>query len=221
MKRVIAGVMTTGLLSVGVTGCGTVNNALVTKTKTVEYYRIFDVRTQADRQMVIDAASNGLGKNVSDAQEATPISDSADLPAKPGRFRLVNPLENSQFAAFAAGGGSVGFKIATCSGAAWTAKAIRNVAGSNHLDLTACLFPYAEGYHLDLYAVFTKEEGGLMQLSRSMANAMVGTPEEWTEKTFLDVVRTIKADTNAEIKYLEGFPKMSGTPWLDKAAGTR
>ena len=46
---------------------------------------------------------------------------------------------------------------------------------------------------------------------------MVGTPEEWTEKTFLDVVRSIQSGTNASITYLEGQPELSGTPWLDRA----
>lgn len=54
-----------------------------------------------------------------------------------------------------------------------------------------------------------------MQISRELASAMVGTPEEWTEKTFLDIVRQIKSETEAEITYLEGYPKLQGTPWLD------
>ncbi len=70
-------------------------------------------------------------------------------------------------------------------------------------------------YHLNLYAVFTKQEGGLFQISRDMAYAMVGTPEEWTEKTFLDIVRSIRANTGAEITLLEAQPELSGTPWLD------
>ncbi len=105
--------------------------------------------------------------------------------------------------------------MATCEGASWTAKAERRVSGSNNLILTACLFQYKDGYHLDLYAVFTKQEGGLFQISRDMAYAMVGTPEEWTEKTFLDIVRSISANTGAEIVLLEAQPELSGTPWLD------
>ena len=89
------------------------------------------------------------------------------------------------------------------------------MSGSNHLKLTACLFQYKEGYHLDLYAVFTKKEGGLLQISRDMANAMVGTPEEWTEKTFLDIVRSIRTSTGADITLLEAQPELSGAPWLD------
>lgn len=211
MKKTLALSLAVAALS----GCGTMNNALVEKTKTVEYYRIFDIKTQADRYTIADSASNGLGHNVNDAQEARPIPTTSELPSKPGRFTLVNPFEGSKFAALAAGGGQLGFKIATCENASWTANATRTISGQSQLKLTACLFPYTEGYHLNLYATFTKKEGGIMELSRKAASAMVGTPEEWTEKTFLDIVRQIRKDTGAQTAFIEGYPKPQGTPWLD------
>jgi len=198
-------------------GCGSTNNYLSAKTKNIEYYRIFDIQTAASRSSVAKAASDGLGRNTGNAQEAMPIPSSADLPDLPGRFKLVNPFEGSKLAALAGGGGSLGIRIATCDGAVWTAKANRTVSGSNNLALTVCLFQYKGGYHLDQYAVFSKQEGGLMQVSRDMANAMVGTPEEWTEKTLLDVVRNIHAVTGADVKLLEAQPDVAGTPWLDKS----
>lgn len=211
MKKVLILAAAAGIL----TGCGTMNNALVEKTKSVEYYRIFDIKTQADRYSIADSASNGLGQNVSDAQEARPIPASAGLPETAGRFSLENPFKGSKLASLASGGGQLGFKVATCEGASWTANAKRTVSGQSQLRLTACLFPYKQGYHLDLYATFTKKEGGLMEISRKAASAMVGTPEEWTEKTFLDIVRQIRKDTGAKVFFLEGYPKLQGTPWLD------
>jgi hypothetical protein len=196
-------------------GCGTTNNYLASKTKTVEYYRIFDIRTNATRQTVAKAASDGIGRNVNNATEATPIPSSGDIPDKPGRFKLVNPLEGSRLAALAGSAGSLGLRIATCEGAAWTAKAERRITNSNNLTVTACLFQYKDGYHLDLYAVFTKQEGGILQISRDMANAVVGTPEEWTEKVFIDTVRSIRIQTGADVALLEAQPEISGTPWLD------
>lgn len=203
------------LLAITLAGCGTLNNALTEKTKTVEYYRIFDIKTEAGRYEIAESASNGLGRNVNDMQEASPIPTSSGLPKKAGRFALTNPFEGSKFAAFASAGGQLSFKVATCEGASWTAKAKRYISGQSKLDLTACLFPYKDGYHLDLYAAFTKKQGGLMELSRQAANAMVGTPEQWTEKTFLDIVRQIRKDTGAEVALLEGYPRSQGTPWLD------
>ncbi len=195
--------------------CGTTNNALAQKTKTVEYYRIFDLKTQANKQVVFKAASDGIGRNVNNVHEATPIPASAEPPDKPGRFKIVNPFEGSKMEALTGGAGSLGFQTASCTGASWTAKAERKIEGSNRLSLSACLFPYKEGYHLDMYAVFTKKEGGLFEVSRQMANAMVGTPEEWTEKTVLDIVRSIREKANAQVSYLEGQPELAGTPWLD------
>ena len=211
MKRILIAVIA-GII---VTSCGTVNNALLEKTKSEEYYRIFDIRTSADKKLVIKAASDGLGRNVGHANEATPIP-SGTIPDAPGRFTLVNPFEGTRLGALAGGAGSTGMRIATCEGAVWSARATKNVEGSYNLNLSACLFPYSQGYHLDLYAVFMKKQGGLKELSRIMASAMVGTPEQWTEKTFLDIVRSIRERTGASITYLEGHPELSGTPWLDQ-----
>lgn len=202
-------------VALSLTACGTANNYLAEKTKTVEYYRIFDIKTTASKQSVIKATSDGLGRNVNNAQETTPIPKSATLPDTPGRFVVVNPFEGTKFAMLAGGAGSLGLQMATCDGAAWTAKAVRDIAGSDKLNLTVCLFPYKDGYHLDMYAVFVKKEGGLFQVSRDLAGAMVGTPEEWTEKTFLDVARNVHARIDAKVALLEAQPEISGTPWVD------
>ncbi|GGZ00226.1 hypothetical protein [Shewanella fodinae] len=89
-------------VSLLMTGCGSMNNAMVEKTKTVEYYRIFNIGTAADRYAVADAASNGLGRNVNSANEARPIPNFSEPPEKPGRFQLTNPFEGSKFAALMA-----------------------------------------------------------------------------------------------------------------------
>jgi len=213
MKNVLFIVVTIVMLS----GCGGMNNALVEKKKSVEYYRIFDIKTAADRSTVAEAASDGLGRNVKSADEANPIPNFSEPPEKPGRFQIVSPLAGTKFEKLASmgGGGGLAFKTASCDGAVWTAKAERSIDGDSNLMLSVCLWQYKEGYHLDTYAIFRKTEGGLAQISRSMAHAMTGTPEEWTEKTFLDIVRSIRKATGAEITYLEGYPKLSGTPWVD------
>lgn len=199
-------------------GCGSMNSALATKKQSIEYYRIFDVKTAANRSKVASAASSGLAQNVGGISEARPIPKSSKPPEEPGRFRVVDPLEGTPLAGFAkmnSGASSLGLKKAQCDDAVWTAYGTKPVSGSMNLMFSACLFEYAQGYHLDMYANLIKEEGGLMQISRSMANAVVGTPEEWTEKAFLDVVRKVYKETNAEIKFVDGYPEMSGTPWLD------
>ncbi|WP_226646233.1 hypothetical protein [Microbulbifer variabilis] len=200
---------------IGLVGCGNFNSFIADKKKNIEYYRIFDIKTDVDRYTIAKSASDGLGRNVGSIHENQPIPESAELPEVPGRFKIVNPLQGSALSALAESGGHAGYKIATCDGASWIAGATRVVKGQSELKLTACLFPYSEGYHLDLYANFSKQEGGLMEISRKAASAMVGTPEQWTEKTFVDIVRKIHADTGAEISFLEGYPRQEGTPWLD------
>lgn len=199
----------------GLTACGTTNSYFSTKTSNVEYYRIFDIKTDASRPQVIKAASSGLGRNVSSASEATPIPSSAELPAVPGRFKLSRPFEGSNLALLVGGAGKISLQIASCEGSIWNAKAQRNVNNSNTVELTACLFQYRGGYHLDLYAVLTKQEGGILQISRDLAFSVVGTPEQWTEKTMLDIARSIHFATAAEVTLLEAQPELSGTPWLD------
>ena len=202
-------------VALALTGCGALNNQLADKTKQVEYYRIFDIKTDVARKVIAEAASNGLGRNVNNAVETTPIPN-GPVPDQPGRFKLESPLAGTQLGAFMnIAGASINSRVATCEGAVWTAKAVRRVDGSDNLNLNLCLFQYKGGYHLNMYAVFQKKTGGLMQISRNLAHAMVGTPEEWTERTMLDVVRSINLNTKSNIELLEAEPEITGTPWLE------
>ena len=211
-------VLALGMLSstLALNGCGTTNAGLARRTTSAEHYMIFDIKTDASRQAVAKAAANGLARNVNAVRETSPIPTGESPPEKSGRFKLVNPLAGHPLAALAAASGqSLSLQVASCDGAVWTANAVRNIRGSSDLKMTLCLWQYQGGYHLDMYGQFTKQEGGLLQVSRELASAMVGTPEQWTEKTFLDVVRQITATTGASVKLLEGQPELQGTPWLD------
>jgi hypothetical protein len=200
--------------AVGLSGCAATNQVLAKRTITAEHYRIFEIKTDAGRSAISNAASAGLRRNVNAVNENSSIPTSADLPEKPGRFKLTNPFEGTRIGALAAASGqALAFKLATCEGSAWMAKANRTIRGQSDLQLTVCVWPFKGGYHIDMYGTFTKEEGGLMQVSREMASGMVGTPEEWAEKTFLDVIRSVKQTTGGEIRLIEGQPDIKGTPW--------
>ncbi len=196
--------------------CASTNRGLSQKKISVEYYRIFDIKTDAKRQDVIKAASAGLAQNVNSAREASPIPSFSEAPETAGRFKLVNPFEGTNMAALAAMGGTSSIKIATCEGAVWSADATRSVKGSSDLRLTACLFEYKDGFHIDFYATFEKKEGGVEQIGRNLTSAIAGSPEAWTEKVFNDIVKSIHQSTGAEIVYLEGYPEPVGTPWFDQ-----
>jgi len=167
---------------------------------TVEYYRVFDIRTAAAPQAVATAATEGIVRNVKDVVVATPPG--VEATALPGHFRMADPA-------------SAASATLTCEGAAWTAKAAPHVRGSDNMNMVACLFPYRDGYHLDMYAIFTKPEGGWLSWPRQVGGMMMGTPEKFTETTMLDIVRAIRTSTRAQVSLVEAKPNLPGTPWLE------
>lgn len=188
-------------------GCSTDggSNPLASRSTTVEYYRVFDIKTEVPAQAVAKAATDGINRNVKDAVVATPSG--VEATELPGRFRIADPAS--------APPGMPVAKGPSCEGAAWTAKATPRVRGTEDMNLVACLFPYKSGYHLDMVAVFTKPEGGLMQLPRRLGGIFLGTPEKFTESTMMDVVRAIREGTGANVALVEAKPNLAGTPWME------
>jgi len=209
MKRsILAQVAMVPALAGLVAGCSTGNgggNNFAARDTTVEYYRVFDIKTDAAADKVARAASEGINRNVKDAQvTAPPGVQVTDLP---GHFKIADPTS-------AAPGMAVD-KGPSCDGASWTAKAAPEVRGSDNMNLVACLFPYKNGYHLDMYAVFTKPEGGLLAWPRQLGGVVLGTPEKFTEATMMDLVRAIREGTGANVSLVEAKPNLAGTPWLE------
>jgi hypothetical protein len=194
------------------TGCSTESgsNPLASRSTTVEYYRVFDIKTEVPAQTVAKAATDGINRNVKDAVVATPPE--VEATELPGHFKIADPTSAPPGAAVAKG--------PSCDGAAWTAKATPRVRGTEDMNLVACLFPYKSGYHLDMYAVFTKPEGGIMQWPRRLSDVVLGTPEKFTESTMMDVVRAIRESTGANVSLVEAKPNLAGTPWLEPGKNT-
>jgi hypothetical protein len=205
--------------ALALTGCATSNSYLAARSTTVEMYHIFDVKTAADTNKVIKAAADGLAQNTNQINQVTPLQMGKTVPATPGRFTIDDvgaKLSGTgmgtlmQMAAMQNGG--VTLKTANCEGAVWTSRATRSIAGSSNLTLYSCLYKYQAGYNLDTYAVFQKTEGGLAQVSRDIANSLVGTPEQWVNKTILDTVASIEKATGAKVVRLEGQPELTDLP---------
>jgi len=208
MKRsILAYVPVAAAMAALLAGCSTGNggNSLAARDTTVEYYRVFDIRTDAAAEAVAKAASNGINRNVKDAQVTTPAG--AQVTDLPGHFKIADPT--------AAAPGTAVDKGPSCDGASWTAKAAPKVRGSENMNLVACLFPYKSGYHLDMYAVFTKSEGGWLAWPRRVGGMVLGTPEKFTEATMMDLVRAIREGTGANVSLVEAKPNLAGTPWLE------
>jgi hypothetical protein len=172
---------------------------------TVEYYRVFDIKTDAAPQAVTKAATEGISRNVKDAIVAAPSG--VEATELPGHFKMADPTS--------AAPGTAVDKGPTCEGASWTAKAAPHVRGGDNMTMVACLFPYKSGYHLDMYAVFTKPEGGWLAWPRRLGGAFLGTPEKFTETTMLDIVRSIRTATHAQVSLVEAKPNLPGTPWME------
>jgi hypothetical protein len=193
------------LLMTVLAGCSTDSGSrFASRDTTVEYYRVFDIKTDVPAPAVARAATDGIGRNVKEAAIATPAVEVTDLP---GHFRMADP-------ASAAPGTAVD-KSPSCEGAAWTAKAAPHVRGGDNMNMVACLFPYKNGYHLDMYAVFTKPDGGWLSWPRRVGGMMFGTPEKFTENTMLDIVRAIRTTTRAQVSLVEAKPNLPGTPWME------
>ena len=206
---------------VALTGCASGNSYLANRNSTIEMYHIFDIKTTAGTSVVTKAAANGLAQNTNDMNQVSPLQMGKTVPVEPGRFVIEDigaKLAGSntglgammQMAAMQNGGLSI--KAAKCDDAVWTSRAQRNIAGSSHLTLYSCLYKYQAGYRLNTYAVFKKTEGGLYQVSRTIANSLVGTPEQWVNKTILDTVRSIENATGSRAVRLEGQPELIELP---------
>lgn len=207
-------------IAAALSACGGTNSYLANRTSTVEMYHIFDIKTSASTAVVAKAAVDGLSRNTNDITSNMPLQMNVALPATPGRFTVTDigaKLGSTgmgalmQLSAMQNGGASV--KAATCDGAVWTARAQRTIANSSNLTLYGCLYRYRGGYQLDTYAVFQKTEGGLTQLSRDLAHSLVGTPEEWVNKTILDMTHQIEVNAHATVVHLEGQPEMGNLPY--------
>lgn len=201
------------------TGCATGNSYLANRSTTVEMYHIFAVTTNADTSKVIKAAADGLAQNANQIDQVSPLQMGKTVPATPGRFTIEDM--SAKFAGTGVGSmmqlaamqnGGVQMKAANCEGAVWTARAVRSISGSSNLTLYSCLYKYQAGYNLDTYAVFQKTEGGVAQFSRDIANSMVGTPEQWVNKTIIDTVKSIEKATGAKVVRLEGQPELNDLP---------
>ena len=216
MHKTLLALATTVALA-SLTGCDTVNNFMNERLETVEYYRIYDIKTDAKIKPVADAALKGL-TFTSTPKVTRHIPTWKTLPEEPGRFTTTDMFSsNSNLARLMASSGTQA-KVAVCNGAVWTAVADRG-SSSDGAKLFACLWPYKGGYHLDMFATFTKRSGGgLAEISRQAAYAMVGTPEQWVEKMLLDAPREIRNQTGAKVTIVEAYPEVGETTWLD--AGT-
>ena len=179
---------------------------------TQEKYQIVRWKTGAPKRVMIQAATSSLARYASGWQTTTPIVMDAPPPVAE-QFKLINPLANSALAGQAALGGAsaLQFRVATCEGAVWISNIPRDVEGSQHLRVTACLFPSSSGYDLDLYTTDIHDQGGgrSQMLGRAIAGRLVGSPDEWKNRLQDAVVADLTQAAGTPVIYVEGQPDRS------------
>src|SRR5471032_2006061 len=203
-------------------GCSALNSTLTERSEAVEIYHIYDIKTSVDTATIARAASDGLAANTNSVQTAMPLQIGKTVPVTPGRFSIddvaagLSGQNSAMLKILSNQSGGLGMKVATCADAVWTSKAVRNISGSNNLNLYTCIYKYRGGYNVDMYAVFTKQSGGLYKVIRDGANALAGTPEEWVNKTIVDTIRSVERATGAHAVHVEGQPDLGPLPAVDK-----
>lgn len=189
------------------------------RQRSYQAYAIIDLRTDASKTTLINAAEQILAGYSTDLNTNRPIA--VQTPEQPGRFQLMNPLADSRLGALAALGGvsTQSFMVATCDGAVWVAHLQRSISGSQQLRATLCLFPYKnedrQGYHLNLYASDTAQQGGSLteRFGRAVSNRIVGTPQEFTERMLKETVVAMEMSSGASAVLIEGEPEIPGLAW--------
>ena len=116
-------------MSLALAGCGGLNQVLADRTETTELYHVFDIKTTADIDTVINSAADGLAQNSNSIRQNRPLMMGATTPATPGRFQLVDMA--SAFQGTGMGTQDIGpesdagIAVCTCHGLfpRWTLKA--------------------------------------------------------------------------------------------------
>ena len=74
--------------------------------------------------------------------------------------------------------------------------------------MTACLFPSATGYDLDLYMTDAHDQGGELgqMLDRAIAGRLVDSPEVWKDRLQDAVVADLTRAAGSPVVYVEGQP---------------
>src|SRR5690349_3599561 len=97
-------------------GCATGGGDMfAARERTVEYVRVFDIKTDAPVPAVVRAASEGISRNIRNATLAAPVAETPELQDQPGRFKLADAPGTA--------------RGPNCDGASWTAKATPEVRG--------------------------------------------------------------------------------------------
>ena len=185
-------------------GCASITPTVETEAT----YAIYDVKPNpgVTASKLGEAIKTALQKNMKGVQMVASIPPST-LPEKPSRFQMANPFKGSAMAAYAA---SSGYSIErpTCEGSMLTANAQDSMPGYGEgTSFFLCLLPYQGGYHINIYASFTKLSGGFSAatLGATLARKVVGDSSQFLPRTVKAVVDSVQA-AGATTTLVEQYP---------------
>ena len=205
MQHILKSALAVTLLATA--ACGSTNNALSSRSETFEDYHIIDVKYAGEPNSLFAAVENGAKRHSSSYSASRPLVVSG-VPEEPGRFEIVNPLGNTDFGGLAALAGpqaTAQFKTATCEGATYVGQAQRQAGNMQSMKATVCLYPYTDGYSMQVYSVNTvKNGGGVEGLIQRGVEGAIGDGEVWGRRLVDGLVAAVQQHPGTEVSYTEG-----------------
>jgi len=183
---------------------GGVNRSLAAREEVTENVYIIDVEVDPSRkEEIFDAISRGVRLNAPGISISKPIV-MGPLPSEPGRFELTDPLAGSSFQSLAAlSGTSVSFRVPKCDGAALVGAAQKN-SRAHDLRMHVCLFPYEDGFSMNVFTASTgRRSGGLTGLVEDATTSVIGDSNAWEEITVRDMISTVRSLDAVDLKVIE------------------
>lgn len=192
-------------LALALSGC------MMTPTnETVANYAVYDMKDPQNRSPdeVGDTYLAALKTIMSDVSVTRNIPPQ-ELPDKPGRFELVNPLQGSSLGALAAANGA-SMNVPNCAGA-YIIVASDDTGMSRWGENTRyynCLWQYKDGWHIDWYISYSKKSGGVS--ADAMASALVESvmgDSRKAMKVYRDNIIKKMNDKGFTTQLIESYPK--------------
>ncbi len=185
-------------------GCSSVSSYFdAASEQQVGYYRIYDVKTQVPAETVIALLQETISAEANANYSVSPYY-LKNRPNKPGRFHALGLIDERQSKMSPNNPNFAGFIGIHCDRSGWTANAVRN----DGTYVQACLYPYKEGYHVDLFARYLKKRGTIAEVTTSVVNyAGRNTDETWAEGLFTKVTDVMKARLQTNVELVDSLPR--------------
>jgi hypothetical protein len=190
-------------LGIALTGCAAMKPTYHTESTFV----IYDVKPATiDRNQLLKAVLDAVQKSASKLRVNRDIPP-AELPATPGRFELQDPFANSKMGALLASQAQ-NIRVPVCKNALMTVST-DNTSMAQYGEQTTlflCVLPYKEGYQIDIYSTFIRENGGMTPqgISSAIGRSLIGDSSQFIPRT-MNAVRTAAESVGAKVTVVDSY----------------